>query len=125
MTETYTYKFVCSECGQKADVETDQRWASHADVAPEGWSMETVTGLVERALCPACATPARVEEFWCEGKRDALVAVTVMDYGPKGAVVTAEDSHLTLAQFKRALRENFPGVEFRTEHPRGYWRATA
>ena len=78
---------------------------------------------VSQTVCPVCSR--REETFYTTGRRDALVALTLTDYGDRGAVVTAEDERLSSAMFKQALTQEFPGVRFRIEHDPGCWRAVS
>ena len=61
------------------------------------------------------------DQFYVEGKRGALVPVNSETYGNK-VVVSAESERLTEATFRRALKENWPGVDFMIYKERHYWK---
>lgn len=50
-------------------------------------------------------------EFYAKGRYDAMTPVTTIVY-PHKVIATAETSHLTQAQFARALGREFPRHSF-------------
>ena len=62
------------------------------------------------------------EQFFVEGRNGALVCVEAEARDGR-IVITAFTERLSEAAFYRALRENWPGVEFLIYKERGYWKA--
>lgn len=72
----------------------------------------------------ARAQARRSGQIWATGKQDALVCVNVTFWQDGAFTATAEDEHVTLGQFRRALERVFPGWAIKARNDgRGYLRA--
>ena len=62
------------------------------------------------------------EQFFVKGRNGALVCVE-SETNDGRIVVNASRERLSEAAFRRALKENWPGIEFTVYKDRWYWRA--
>jgi hypothetical protein len=60
--------------------------------------------------------------IYATGRREAIVPIEIESQGGV-AIATAEDEHLTLRQFRYALKQECPEYDWRVWLIRGYWRA--